>query len=353
MHPLERTDNSHLEALRHFEEPMQDFYQMSDQLSRITNLTMALKLGLFDALQTLGNNRSAKVLKEHLKLKFSDRHFYDFLDKLFVYGYLERSGGILDNALYKCSNYTTKYLLGKEDSSYSGVFKNLLWDLENFSNIEGTIKSGKEVLYTDVIYKDECKLRNFVDLFCKSNELNFQNLINNVDFSRFNRIVDIHGMVGMLAKMIRQKFKNCEIISFENKNIKTLCEEKQKTYNIHGEVKFEYGDLLKDKIPECDCVIAPMCFQWYSGENREKIQKMIFERLKEGGTLIVMDHFIDEERKKDSCGLKHSACMAIHGMEGFEKSFLEANETLTRLGFSDVEFVQRECGYADIVIARK
>jgi hypothetical protein len=314
---------------------------------------MALKLGLFDALSTLGNNRSAKVLKEHLKLKFSDRHFYDFLDKLFVYGYLERSGGIFEDAIYKCSNYTTKYLLGKEDSSYSGVFKNLLWDLENFSKIEETIKSGKETLYTDVIYKDECGLRNFVDYYCKSNELNFKNLINNVDFSRFNRIVDIHGMVGMLAKMIRQKYKNCEIISYENKNIKTLCEEKQKTYDIHGEVRFDYGDILKDKIPECDCVIAPMCLEWYSKDNAEMILKMIFERLKEGGALILMHHLLDDERRKDSCGLKHSACMAIHGMEGYLESFLEQNETLTRMGFSNIQLIQKGCGYADIVIAIK
>jgi hypothetical protein len=282
----------------------------------------------------------------------SDRHFFDFLDQLFVHGYLEREG-LLEEALYKNSNYTTKYLLGEEDTSYAGVFSNIYCSLSHFSEYENFIQGGKELLYTDQVYKDECSTKAFADLYCKSNEFNFKNLINNVDFSRFNRVVDIHGCVGMLAYEIKRTFQTCEVVSFDNKKLKSLCEEKMKTYGIQGEIKYEYGDLLKDKIPDCDCVIAPFTFMWYSKEHKGQIAQMIYDQLAEGGTFIFMEDLVDEERERNSCGLKHSFCLSVHGMEGYAKSYSECQECLGKLGFKDIQHIKKSCGYADIIICRK
>jgi hypothetical protein len=86
-------------------------------------LLSAVKFQIFTILAT-NKTMSGAELKIDLDLQCTDRHFFDFLDALTTFGFLNREG-LLDTAKY--SNTTdTDFFLDKNKPSYIGGFLEML-----------------------------------------------------------------------------------------------------------------------------------------------------------------------------------------------------------------------------------
>jgi hypothetical protein len=153
---------------------------------------------------------------------------------------------------------------------------------------------------------------------------------------------------------IKSKFPNCEVVSFENCKLKNLINNYSKKEHIpEGSICFEYGDLIKDKLSECDCVIMPHILMHFSRENREKILRMCYDSLRPGGNIIIMENLIDPERSKDSHGLKISFMLGLLGYEGYVMSFDEYNEIISSIGFKNINRISKGQGVSDFITASK
>lgn len=345
-------DINHLEGIEKFDTPMKDYFKYADDISKVFALNMGIKLKIFDTIEELGDKALSSNILAKLGYKTNNRHFIDFLDQLYVHNLLERDG-ILETAKYRNSDYTKKFLLKTSLDHYNYLFLNLDRYLRKYQYFEKNFPSGKTQLYSDDIYSNEEDLKSYMEYFYKSNNFNFEYLLSKFDFSKFKKVVDIHGLSGCLAIKIKQKFPACDVYSYDNKKIKDTAETKLRGKEMQEIVKLEYGDLYRDNIPQADCVIAPHVLMNYSMDNKKAILKRIYDNLYENGELIIMENLIDENRHKDDCGLKISFMFGMMGYEGFAISFNEYRDLLKTTGFTNIDRLEKTRGVSDIIIAKK
>jgi hypothetical protein len=353
----EKEDITHLEGAEKFNYPMQDYFRMADDLSKVFTIILAIKYGLFDCIRECGDCCTAEDLLGKLNFKTSRRHLIDFLDQLYVHGLLERDG-LLEQARYRLTDYSSKYLLKSSPTHFNYVFLNLDRYLKKYMTMDKTFAGGKTTHLFDDAYANEEDLKCYLEYFYKSNEFNFDFLLNEFNFDNFDKVIDLHALTGCLAMKIKQKFSKCQMIAFEHKYLKDCMETKLKGHNMFDSVKTYFGDLRTDKLNadllmNADCIIAPHILMHFDCEKRKTILQNIFNCLKMNGQLIIMENLIDENRSKDSCGLKISFMSIIMGYEGHASSFEEYRKCLTEVGFEVMRNTSRHQGISDVIICRK
>jgi hypothetical protein len=353
----ENLDPNHLEGIEKFNTPMQDYFRMADGLSKVFVINLAIRFGLFDCIQECGDCCSVDDLLTKLNYKTSKRHLIDFLDQLYVHGLLLREG-ILENARYKLTEYASKYLLKSSPTHFNYVFLNLDRYIKKYMTLDKTFPYGKTVHLFDDVYSNEDDLKCYTEYFYKSNEFNFDFLLDEINFDNFEKVIDVHGLSGCLAMKIKKKYPKCDVISFENKKLRECAETKLKGHNMFESVKLYFGDLRNDKfnndmLTQPDCIVAPHILMHFDCEHRKTVLENLFNCLKKDGWLIIMENLVDENRSKDSCGLKISFMLSMMGYEGYETSFEEYKKCLTEIGFDEVRNVSRHHGLSDLVICRK
>ena len=84
-------------------------------------LLSAIKFELFTKLAEQ-KKMSAKDIKKSLNLNCTDRHFYDYLDALTVFGFLNREG-LLETAVYSNSLDTDTFLDRNKPSYIGGILE--------------------------------------------------------------------------------------------------------------------------------------------------------------------------------------------------------------------------------------
>jgi len=340
-------------AARVFENPMKEYFMMADQLSRIFALMMGLKFKIFDSIDELGDKSDTQSILKKSNFNTSSRHMMDLLDQLYIHGILTREGN-MENAVYKNTEYSKKYLMRKSSDNYDDVYLNLFRYIKKFESLETGFSSGLTKIFSDDISCNEEDLYSYMAYYYKVNRFNFDFILSNFDFNKYKRVIDIHGLCGTIAMKIKSKFQNCEVISYENSKLKDMIKNYNKKEQIpEGTIKFEYGDLMKDKLPECDCVIMPHILMHFSKDNREKILKMIYDCLKPDGEIIIMENLVDSERSKDSHGLRISFMLGLLGYEGYVMSYEEYKDIISSIGFKNIDRISKGQGVSDFICAKK
>jgi phospholipid N-methyltransferase len=350
----EKLNQNHLEGLEKFEKPLQDYFKLADSASQTFAVLMGIKLNIFESFDELGDFVLPKDLLSKLNYSTSvERHLLDLLDELYVLGYLEREGvGV--NARFRNSEYTKKYFLKKSVEHYRSLFLNLHKYMTKFNQIEKQFPTGKTQLFSEDVYSNEEDTKAYIEYFYKTNEFNFDHLINNINFSKYKKVMDIHGLTGCLTMKIKKNFPSCDLIMFENKKLRECAEIKIQGHDMQESIKMEFGDLLKDKIPdEVDCIVAPHILMHYNCENRKTILEKLFKSLTDCGDLIILENVMDEERDAKDHSLTMSFMLGVLGYEGHACTFEEYRSTLTEIGFKDVQRIHKKHGLSDILIASK
>jgi hypothetical protein len=353
----EKEDIIHLEGIEKFNYPMQDYFRMADDLSKVFVIILAIKYGLFDCIRECGDCCTADDLLAKLNFKTSRRHLIDFLDQLYVHGLIEREG-LLEQARYKLTDYTTKYLLKTSPTHFNYIFLNFDRYFRKYATMDKTFPSGKTTHLFDDAYSNEEDLKCYTEYYYKTNEFNFDFLLKEFNFDNFDKVIDLHGLSGCLAMKIREKYNKCKLISFEHKRLQECAETKLKGHNMYESVQTYFGDLRNDKLNadllmNADCIIAPHILMHFDCEKRKTILQNIFNCLKTNGQLIIVENLIDENRSKDSCGLKISFMLLMMGYEGFGSSFEEYRKCLTEVGFEEIRHISQHHGLSDFIICRK
>ena len=331
---------------------MQDFWMMYDNMLQTFALQFALRLNIFEKLVTFKEGASAKELADSLSLKLPERRFEDLLDQLFVHGFLERSG-LLEFAKYKISDYTAQYLLKDSPKSHFYTYQKLHEMIIDYESSEKSIQSGKFKDSYSELLKSEEVMKIASCFHARAERINWDIMFNKVDFSRFNRVVNVAGQAGYLSRDFAKRFPNIEFVNLDDKKWKNIQNE---TIEKHGafpsNIKFEYSNPL-DKIPEADCIIVPNISNYLSYDNKTKLSDNLFKSLKKGGLLVILENVTSENRDVDDCGLKQSFSTLCLGIEGFATSFEECQKCLMKHGFKDVQELAKGAGSVDIIIATK
>jgi hypothetical protein len=347
---MSHIDLDHYKSLNNFDKPLQEFFRNSDDLNRIFVINFSLKYDLFDIIEGK-NNCDRNYIAEKLNLKeYSLDCLNNYLDQLYFFGYLNRSGCGRD-AIYSNSEYSKKYFLKNSPDNYSKIYYNLYQCIKRLDMVEKNIERGNYLLYSDDIYQNDLSRDSYYDYFYKANDLNFDNCLKSVDFSQFKKICDLHGGRGIFGSRMKKCCPNIEVISFENSRMKDYVDSSLKGEKLG--LRFAFGDLFKDEIPECDCFFLPQLLIHFNKEHKRSLIKNCYNQLNPGGQIVIMENLLDDDRNTDSCANKMNFMFGMMGYQGLGCTFNEYKEILNLSGFKFIERLASKSGMCDIILAKK
>jgi O-methyltransferase domain len=123
-------------------------------------------------------------------------------------------------------------------------------------------------------------------------------------------------------------------VGFDLPQVEPVFQEFVASNRISDRIKFHAGDFFSDKLPKTNVVImGHILHDWDLAQKRQLLERA-YEALPNGGSLIVYDAIIDDERRHNAFGLLMSLNMLIETKGGFDYTGAECRAWMREAGFS-------------------
>jgi precorrin-6B methylase 2 len=319
-------------------------------------LLTAVKLNLFSILAT--RPLTANEIKYEVCL--NGRGLYDFLDALVALGFLQRKG-VKDSAVYSNTNEANLFLDKNKLSYVGGILEmanNRLYPFWSFleeglrtGTPQNETRTGRKTLFEE-IYSDVDKTREFVNAMSGIQAGNFRKFSTEFDFSHYKTLCDIGGAGAQLSIQVASQHPHMKCISYDLAPVSPIALENVSKMGLAERVKVQSGDFFVDPVPSADVITMGNILHGFGLEDKKKLIRTAYNALPEGGSLVVIENIIDDERRENAFGLMMSLNMLIESPEGFDFTFSDFTEWALEEGFSKTS-VMPLTGPASAVIAIK
>lgn len=307
-------------------------------------LLSAVRFKLFTFLGD--GKKSAKEIKEHLKLQTSSRHVCDWLDALVSLGFLQREG-IMESSMYSNTPVTAMFLDTAKQTYMGGILEMANNRLYKFwGDLEEGLLTGKpqneskhgNMQFFKELYQSPEKLHEFMNAMSGFQRGNFMVLVKAFDFSKYRRVVDIGGADGLLCCMIALQHPGVTCATYDLPPVRPLAEERIRRSKLENRVKAEIIDLDKaDSLPSADVITMGNILHGYDEESKQRVIKKAYDALNDGGVFIAIENIIDNERKKNTMGMMMSLNMLIENGDGFDYSQDDFDKWARAAGFRIID----------------
>jgi O-methyltransferase domain/Dimerisation domain len=302
-------------------------------------LLSAIKFEVFTKLAEQ-KKMSGKDIKTFLKLSCTDRHFYDFLDVLTVFGFLKREG-LLATAFYSNSLDTDTFLDKNKPSYIGGILEMMNNRLYKFwGDLEEGLITGlpqsevkSSLDFFGIIYQDPRKLKEFINAMGGIQMGNFMTFAQKFDFSKYKTLTDIGGSAGLLSLMVAKHQAHMSCTTVDLPPVQPIALETIQKFKLADRVKAQSGDFFAEPFPKADMVTMGNILHDWDEENKIKLMKKAYEAIPAGGAFVAIENIIDDERKQNVFGMMMSLNMLIESGTGFDYTFADFNKWADIVGF--------------------
>ena len=285
---------------------------------------------------------SGKSIQE--KLGLHNRGLYDFLDTLVALGFLKRTG-IKESALYSNAPDSDLFLDKNKPSYIGGILEmanNRLYPFWN--NLEEGLKTGmpqNEVKgggapVFEMLYADEARLKEFLKAMGGVQMGNFITFAKAFDFSNYKTLCDLGGAGGYLSAQVALNNPNISCVSFDLPPVEPIALENINIMGVSDKVTVQSGDFFSDDIPKADVITMGNILHDWNKEEKKLLIKKAYNALNDGGSLVVIENVIDNDRKENAFGLMMSLNMLIETLGGYDFSAADFEELAQEVGFANI-----------------
>lgn len=317
-------------------------------------LMTAVKLELFTQLAT--QSLSANEIKHRIGL--NGRGMYDFLDALVAMGFLQRKG-IGEQAVYSNSPEAEVYL-DKCKLTYIGgilemannrlyAFWNYLEEALKTGKPQNEIRTGRQNIFEE-IYTDKAKTREFINAMGGVQTGNFNAFATRFDFSGYNSLCDIGGAGAQLSIYVAMHNPHMKCISFDLPPVSPIARENLSKFGMADKVEIRTGDFFNDPFPAADVITMGNILHDWGLSDKKKLIRKAYAALPEGGSLVIIENIIDDDRSQNVVGLLSSLNMLIETADGFDYSGADFDNWAREAGFSRT-YIMKLTGPASAAVA--
>lgn len=277
------------------------------------------------------------------KLELHDRSLYDFLDTLVALGFLERTG-LRESACYSNSEDTNLFLDKNKPTYCGGILElanNRLYP--NWNSLEDGLKTGLSYdqlnpgvkpLFED-LYSSPEKLEEFLKAMGGLQMGNFISLSNVFDFSNYTTLCDIGGAGGYLSVQVAMNNHHMNCISFDLPVVTPFATKNIKNMGLADKVNAQSGDFFEEEFPRADVITMGNILHDWGTEDKILLIQKAYKALPEGGSLIVIENIIDDDRSKNAFGLMMSLNMLVETSKGYDFSVADFKVWAKETGFKE------------------
>lgn len=309
-------------------------------------LLTAVKFDLFSKLAIAKEMRAAEI-RQVLNLKCTDRHLFDFLDALTVFGLLQRDG-ILESASYSNALHTNIFLDKKKPSYIGGILEMANGRLYNsWAKLDEALTTGLsqsdlsngEEHHFDSVYQTPDKLKEFINAMSGINLGNFQVFAKKFDFTNYTTLTDAGGSGALLSILVAKQQPDMQCISFDLPAVEPIAASNIADAGVSDRVRAASGDFFNGEIPAADVIVMANIMHDWAEDKKLLLMKKAYEALPAGGALVAIENIIDDERKKNAFGMMMSLNMLVQTGKGFDYTPIDFNRWAKETGFKRTQFI--------------
>ncbi|MFF7580962.1 methyltransferase [Streptomyces sp. NPDC008061] len=312
-------------------------------------LLSAVELGIFTTLASDGHDHTSLAAAAGLHPRSSA----DFLDALVSLGLLTRD----EHGVYRNSPAADLFLDRTKPSYVGGILEMANARLFGFwDNLTDALQTGtqqNEVTHSGAPFfatlsQDPVAWRNFLNGMNGVSTPLAGALAADFDWTGRRHVIDLGGALGAVPAAVLRSNPDITGAVFELPPVRPVFDEFVAAHGLTDRLTFHGGDFFSDPLPQADVYVMGQILHDWNLEQRQFLLQKAYNALPEGGTLIVYDAMIDDERRHNTYGLMLSLNMLIDTEGGSEYTVTDATQWLQAAGFAKVSARPLIGGYTAI-----
>jgi hypothetical protein len=289
------------------------------------------------------------------RLGLHSRGARDFLHALVALGMLERSGELYSNTT------ETDFYLDRVKPTYIGnLFE--MWNVRAYpfwgsladglrtGKLQNEIKGGEDLF--SALYLNPERLRLFLRSMTGHSLPSAMAIAQKFPWQKYKTFADVGTAEGCLPVQVALANPHLVGEGFDLPMVRPFFEEYVASFGLQDRVRFRNGDFFKDPMPGVDVLVMGMILHDWSLSEKLVLLKKAYEALPDGGAVIVYEHLIDDERRKNVAGLLLSLTMLIETQDGFDYTGADCCGWMREAGFRQT-YVEELTGIESMVVGIK
>jgi predicted O-methyltransferase YrrM len=302
------------------------------------------ELDLFTQINRGKNTVSAIAKTNRLDVRAVNR----LLDALVVYGLLVKEDDayqLTPDGLFLSSEHP-------ESALPMVLHMNDLWN--DWSHLTNTVIQGKNPALTAISEDSEESTKAFIEAMHMVGRRLSQIIAESIDLSPYHKILDIGGASGTYTIAFLKKNPAMNAVIFDLKAVLPMAEKRIRESGLQDRVELVGGDFYVDELPEgFDLTLLSAIIHQNSPEQNLELYKKIYRALMPGGTLMIRDHIMEDNRIQPPAGTVFAINMLVATEGGDTYTFHEIKTALEVVGFIDIWQIQQRDNMDGIVTAKK
>ncbi len=316
-------------------------------------LLSAVEMGVFTELAK--RPEDLETLRGRLGLHA--RAARDFFDALVALGFLQRGNGLYGNTpatdLFLDKNKPS-YLGGVLEMANSRLYHHWgsLTEALRTGQPQNEAKSLSDLPFFEALYADPQRLKSFLKAMSAISRGSNLAIAAKFPWSRYKTILDLGTAQGDTVVQITKAHPHLTGIGFDLPQVGPIFDEYVEENGLSARVKFVPGSFFADSIPGADVITMGHILHDWNLEEKKTLIAKAYAALPAGGTLLVYEALIDDDRSKNAFGLMMSLNMLIETPGGFDYTGADCQGWMKEAGFRETR-VEHLVGPESMVVGIK
>ena len=290
------------------------------------------------------------------RLGLHPRSAADFFDSLVALGLLERKDGVYSNTP------SADLFLDKKKQTYVGGMLEManVRLYPHWGKLTTALRTGKPqgeagengTPTFEALYADPARLKSFLKAMTGVSRGANMAIAAKFPWAKYRTVVDAGPAQGDLLAQVAMKNPHLLGIGFDLPEVGPIFEEYMEENGLSSRVQFMPGSFFTDPIPGADVVMMGHILHDWNLEEKRMLVKKAYDALPKGGSLLVYESIIDDDRRKNAFGLLMSLNMLIETPGGYDYTAAECIGWMKEAGFSETH-VEHLIGPDSMVIGIK
>ena len=315
-------------------------------------LLSAVEMGLFTELA----HRPEDLETLQGRLGLHPRAARDFLDTLVALRFLERRDGIYSNTP------AAELYLDRRKSSYVGGLLEManhrlygfwghLTEALRTGKPQNEARSGAAPVF-EALYADPARLRQFLAAMSGISRGAALAIAAKFPWTNYESFVDVGTAQGDTAAQIALAHPHLRGIGFDLAEVGPVFDDYISELELTGRLNFAAGSFFEHPLPKADVVIMGHILHDWDLDTKRMLLNKAYNALPDGGSLIVYEAIIDDDRSQNAFGLMMSLNMLIETPGGFDYTGADCQSWMREAGFRQTR-VEHLLGPDSMVVAIK
>jgi SAM-dependent methyltransferase len=315
-------------------------------------LLSAVEMGVFTELA----KRPEDLPTLQGRLGIHPRAGLDFFDSLVALGFLRRRDGKYSNTP------DTDLFLDKHKPTYIGGILEMANQrlYGHWGHLTTALRTGKPQNESregntptfEALYADPARLKTFLTAMTGVSRGANQAIAASPLWAKYRTYADVGTAQGDLATQIALANPHLNGIGYDLPEVGPIFEEYVEQNGLSNRLRFHPANFFHDPLPNVDVITMGHILHDWDLDEKKTLLRKAHDALNPGGTVVVYESIIDDDRSQNAFGLMMSLNMLVETAGGFDYTGRDCMSWMCEVGFRETE-VRHLVGPDSMVIGIK